>query len=110
MGELKNRLLFYGLSISAYISPMLMIISIMTNYWLFSTEKITLSPQAAREKVSMATTTPQSQATPFHNSNMSMSTLNKARVDTTTVVSLYYTPLDSIEASYGLWRMCRVIG
>lgn len=40
MVQLKLRLLFYNLSFSAYSSPLLMIIALATNYWLYSTELV----------------------------------------------------------------------
>ena len=40
MGQLKLRLLYYNLSFTAFTSPLLMIIALATNYWLYSTEMV----------------------------------------------------------------------
>lgn len=99
MGHLKRRLLFYGLSISAYSSPLLMIISLATNYWLFSSEKIT-GQQILTKETTVHTTT----LSPVSNST------NSTRKVPVKPLDVYYEPLDHIEASYGLWEMCRITG
>jgi hypothetical protein len=43
MGRIKESFLFCGLTSSAFISPILMIISLTTNYWLFSREKVIIA-------------------------------------------------------------------
>lgn len=71
MGRFKHRISFYAISSSAYISPLLMILSLVTSHWLSSTEK--LSHQMLM-KATMSTTpapTPTStlRKTPIFNSN-----------------------------------------
>ncbi|CAF0798500.1 unnamed protein product [Brachionus calyciflorus] len=97
MGKLKNRLLFVGLSISAYASPIFMIISILTHYWLNSMEKIQQQQQGLKDKTQ--TTTSIQMFVDYNNKN------NKTNDFTQ---NLYYAPLDYIQASYGLWKMCRI--
>jgi hypothetical protein len=83
MGKYRDRLLFGGLISSAYLSPILMIVSIATNYWIYSSEK----------------------AIPM------MTTLSNEIDEILTTRSVTeIVPLDFIEANYGLWIMCKVTG
>jgi hypothetical protein len=96
MGQLKKKLLFFGLSLSAYTSPVLMIISLFTNHWLSSSEVLIIP--TAKEK---QTTTPSSYQSAFFTKNVAGS-----RNMTTKV----FIPLDHLEANYGLWEMCKITG
>ena len=96
MAEWGHKLLFYVFSFSAYVSPSLMIISIATDYWLFSYEKITYQ----YAKIVTATT-------------RSIKLLN----NTSTVTPVFSVDsidpsklLDYMEANFGLWRMCKTLG
>jgi hypothetical protein len=123
MSRLRYRLLFYGLSLTAYLSPLLMIISLATNYWLFSSEKITGSQRFSTFPNPQTTTTTtiisslfvtsesrsESSFRTFYKSN-STHFLTSIRTSTTTIPINYYPPTDYIEANYGLWRMCRIAG
>jgi hypothetical protein len=84
---MKHKLLFFGLSFTAYVSPMLMIISILTNHWLFSKEKIIYHRGILSDLVKTT------------NTNI-----------TTTRYNRYSPPEDFTEAKYGLFRMCRTTG
>lgn len=87
MGQIKHRLLFFGLSVSAYVSPLLMIISILTINWLESVERF--DPiQGLRDKVTTSI-------------NSTGKNLPK---------NIYHLPLGTITANFGLWRMCRITG
>lgn len=124
MGRLKHRLSFYAITTSAYISPLLMILSLATSHWLYSTEK--LSQQYI--KASVATTSASmvisatSRKTPIFNSNSHQnanssgigvvvgptSTTRTKHSDAKTTTGP--KPLDYIEAIYGLWEMCKIKG
>ena len=82
MGRRKDRLLFCGLTSSAYISPLLMIISLLTNYWIYSSEKV----------ITMTTV---------------VSEITQA-IGSSSIIRI--TPLEYTEANYGLWKMCKIRG
>ena len=87
MSHFKRKLLFFALSASAYISPMLMIISLFTNYWLSSIETVLLTPTKDKQPSTLITKDPNGK-----NSTSIKPGFNK------------------IEAVYGLWEMCRISG
>lgn len=87
---MRHKLLFFGLSFTAYVSPMLMLISILTNYWLFSKEKIILHSGILTSTIASDNHT---------TSSIQQTTFNR-----------YSPPEDFTEAKYGLFRMCRTTG
>jgi hypothetical protein len=96
MTNFKNSFIFIGLSVSAYLSPILMIISIMTNRWLFSTEKVANGERNyMNSQIAAKNDLTKMQA----GGNVSSAT------EPTPIL-----PLDYIEAAYGLWQMCRIVG
>lgn len=102
MGQLKKKLLYIGLSASAYISPSLMILSLFTNYWLHSSETVVVPTAKDRPTTTTTTTTV---------SGLFFGNINVTRLMTTknTTIKQYY-PLDHMEALYGLWEMCKITG
>ena len=114
MGRLKHTLLFYGLSISAYTSPIVMIVSMLTNYWLFSVERITHHPHTVATTASSTTLTTRASTTRsfYSKINVSSATLTPAITATSTefTTTHHYELLAQIEASYGLWEICKVTG
>ncbi len=92
MTKSKNKFIFVGLSISAYLSPILMLISIMSNKWLYSVEKVSNGNTM-------------SDRTYVPNIGEKNTTLSKSDGSLTS-----FLPLEFIEASYGLWEMCRISG
>jgi hypothetical protein len=114
MGRLKHRLLFYGLSFSAYFSPIVMIISILTNYWLFSVERITNNGQSDTTITTKPTTTLNSQHLIMNTTqsiNTQITTFSQSNsTSTMSSTTKTYEPLGYIEASYGLWQVCKITG
>ena len=131
MGQIKNRLLFFGITCTAYISPLFMIISLSTNFWLFSTEKIQMPKNMNREKAAVTTLQPTTVTTvsaalftavkPLPNNyavgandlkkhSKNISLLQIPKFELTTKQSIVYAPSEYTEANYGLWRMCKIIG
>jgi len=119
MGRLKHRLLFYGLSFSAYFSPIVMIISILTNYWLFSVERITNNGQSDTTITTKPTTT--TTTTTLNSQHLTMNTTHSIHIQITTFsqsnststissTRKTYESLGYIEASYGLWQVCKIMG
>ena len=134
MGRLKHRLSFYGITLSAYISPLLMIMALATSHWLSSTEKLT---QQMLMRATVTTTPPPGAQTstvarkqPIFNSNTNQlsssggsgafsissgaitSTVRSAKhgESHTKSTSPHAKPLEFIEATYGLWEMCKIKG
>ncbi len=89
MSKAKTKFIFFGLSMSAYFSPILMIISIITTKWLYSIEKVT-NGIIVQEKILSVNSGFLKPNTSFAVSNV--------------------LPLEFIEATYGLWEMCRISG
>ena len=107
-----------------------MIISLSTNHWLFSHEKLSLSKNMLREKTTVTTSTqPTSTSTtssiiPINSSNnnaigdmmkklsknISVQVPNLPKYETTTKKQIVYVPTDYFDANYGLWRMCKIMG
>ena len=115
MGRLKHRLLFYGLSFSAYSSPIVMIISILTNYWLFSVERITSNGQSETTTTSTLKSTTILNSYLISNSTkpINISIIYFIQSNSTPITSLTsktYDSLGHIEASYGLWKICKITG
>ena len=110
MGRLKHTLLFYGLSISAYTSPIVLIVSMLTNYWLFSVERITHHPHgtsATTVLLNTRTSTTSHHTIQTHENSSKVESTSPVEEVTTTK---YYEPLPQIEASYGLWEICKISG
>ena len=116
MGRLKHRLLFYGLSFSAYLSPIVMIISILTNYWLFSVERITGHGQSDTITTSTLKSTTNLPSNLMINSTKPISLPTSRFIiqsNSTTHITLTTKTFESlgyIEASYGLWKICKITG
>lgn len=149
MGQLKHRISFYALSISAYISPMLMILSLSTNHWLTSIEKTggrdRPTPSSSTRLITTTTTTTTTTSTTKSSTTTGANPTNSAAMNVTnahhhhhtftdkkniyTVTGSFnnnksfalgdgtstpsfnlYIALDYIEATYGLWEMCRITG
>ena len=115
MGRLKHRLLFYGLSFSAYLSPIVMIISILTNYWLFSVERITGHGQSDTVTTSTLKSTTNLPSNLMINSTkpISLPTSRFIQSNSTSQITLTTKTFESlgyIEASYGLWKICKITG
>jgi hypothetical protein len=102
MGQLRKKLLYIGLSASAYTSPLLMILSLFTNYWLHSSETVVVPTAKDRPTTTTTTTT---------ESGIFFANTNSTKISTTknTTIKQYY-PLDHMEALYGLWEMCKITG
>ena len=109
MGRLKHKLLFYGLSLSAYFSPIVMIISMLTNYWLYSVEKITGFPHSPTLQTSSIRPT-SLVSNPLINFSNTKYVQTIASMSTESTIMKHNEPLGYIEASYGLWQICKVTG
>lgn len=96
-----------------------MILSLLTTDWLYSKER-TNQTHLNKERLAMATSTSTTTTRKIpifnHNNNnnntilVSSSTRSKFDVKTTTEFFQIHVPLEIMEATYGLWKMCKVKG
>ena len=84
-----------------------MAISLFTNYWLSSTEKL-FSPNNGRGAPPMPTTIISRNGGTVGPGMGSVSVFNATTQQREN--HIYYLPLNHIRASYGLWEMCKVNG
>ena len=117
MGKLKHRFLFTVLTCSAYASPLLMVVSLWTNYWLLSTEKAFNSKSAEFETSSVSTYFPIQVSTKGALENLAIKSFNstfRQQHTPSTTKSATNNPLYpvkfNIEVNYGLWEICKKIG
>ncbi len=114
MGKIKHRLLFIVLTTSAYVSPLLMVVALWTNYWLLSTERTVIPKDVdiAAFPRSLSTLT-----TAFRLSTESMLDLDSTILSSTTPKRLptttyntFFPPTYKVYANYGLWESCKKTG
>ena len=118
MTKLKNKFIEFGVTFSAFLSPILMIISIFTNKWLYSIEKVSSGHFLLEKHFSTPIyfTNYQSTSKLFININQSNDwnvtqiAKNNLKKINSTEIKPFYQPFDYIEATYGLWIICRKIG
>ena len=118
MGKLKHRFLFTVLTCSAYASPLLMVVSLWTNYWLLSTEKAFNSKSAEFETSSVSAYFPIQVSTKGALENLAIKPFNSTSrqqqytpaTTKSTTNNLLYPLKFNIEVNYGLWEICKKIG
>jgi hypothetical protein len=122
--RLKNTFIFTGLSLSAYVSPLLMIFSLLTHNWLYSVEKLPrnvhmiMEQQQQPHQQSPSTLTPTTITQPmqllFKNNtfwfdkNITLAPKTQDTTDSNTINR--YRHIKYVEATYGLFRMCGTQG
>lgn len=99
MGKLKHRLLFAVLTSSAYISPILMILSLWTNYWLLSIERMIIPKELETTQLLLPSSTL---------SNALKTSADMKRI--TTTYNSFFPPTYRTTANYGLWQSCKKSG
>lgn len=108
MTRFRNNFIFIGLSLSAYISPLLMIVSILTSRWLFSFERVPKDQMNEYAALFLTTTTTKSVTS--HTVEI-LSNLTQATTTTTTTTVGRKSSTQRkiyIEAAFGLWSLCSV--
>lgn len=102
MSKLKHKLLFIVLSSSAYVSPLLLVVSLWTNYWLLSTER-TIIPKDTETTMGIVTETNKLVV----NSTLAQSSTIK---QVTTTYNSLFPPTYHVYTNYGLWEFCKLSG
>ena len=94
MSSTKHKFLFIVLTCSAYISPLLMIMSLWSNYWLLSTEMIPISKENMAKAVVTLT-------------ELGKITMTTTPKQPTTTYNSFFPPTYAVYANYGVWQYCK---